>query len=95
MSAVVVDLEVVDSLDIAFNNFSLVGGEKAFVNECGGTAKCNVGLLQSKKCVDVSVFYCSTLRICMQLLYITKWRQCYYHSDSRLNSGDWFGIISI
>ena len=54
MSAVV-DLEMVESLDIAFNNFSLVGGEKAFVNECGGAAKRELGLLQSKKTVDVSV----------------------------------------
>jgi hypothetical protein len=46
----VTDLEIVDSLDIAFKNFSLVGGEEAFVNECGGSSNLDRGgLLQNQK----------------------------------------------
>ena len=59
----VTDLEIVDSLDIAFKNFSLVGGEEAFVNECGGSASLDRGgLLQNQKIVNVSVYsICSLL----------------------------------
>lgn len=53
----VTDLEIVDSLDIAFKNFSLVGGEEAFVNECGGSSNLDRGgLLQNQKIVNVSVY---------------------------------------
>lgn len=58
----VTDLEIVDSLDVAFNNFSLVGGEEAFVNECGGSANLDRGgLLQNQKIVNVSCTLCSVL----------------------------------
>lgn len=55
---VLTDLEVVDTLDIAFKNFSLVGGEDAFVNECGGSTNLDRGgLLQNEKIVNVSIIY--------------------------------------
>lgn len=50
------DLETVDTLDIAFQNFSLVGGEKAFLDACGGgrqTDDNDRGLLQMEKIVNV------------------------------------------
>jgi len=52
---VIPDLESVDSLDIAFKNFSLVGGEASFLEECGGSANnCGErGILQRTKFVNV------------------------------------------
>jgi hypothetical protein len=59
---VVVDLEAVRSLDIAFKNFALVGGEEAFVGECGGSANPDRGgLLQNEKIVNVSSILCGGL----------------------------------
>ena len=59
---VVADLEAVSSLDIAFKNFSLVGGEEAFVGECGGSANLDRGgLLQNAKIVNVSSLFWGAL----------------------------------
>ena len=43
-----------DTLDIAFQNFSLVGGEEGFLAECGaGRTDSDRGLLQLGKIVNV------------------------------------------
>lgn len=62
IGCIVVDIETVSSLDIAFKNFSLVGGEEAFVGECGGSANLDRGgLLQNEKIVNVSSLFCGDL----------------------------------